>query len=77
MRVTTTALALLVLGIAGGSGCGAPSSAGVVEVYKSPTCGCCEKWVDHLEANGFEVHTTDVPDVAPVKAEKGVPRELA
>jgi hypothetical protein len=77
MRVTTTALALLALAIAGGSGCGTPSSADVVEVYKSPTCGCCEKWVDHLEANGFEVHTTDLPDVAPVKAEKGVPRELA
>ncbi|MBQ0796215.1 hypothetical protein [Zhongshania sp.] len=24
-------------------------------VYKSPTCGCCTKWVDHLRENGFEV----------------------
>lgn len=22
----------------------------VVDVYKSPTCGCCSKWVDHLAA---------------------------
>lgn len=27
----------------------------VVEVYKSPTCGCCNKWIEHIRANGFEV----------------------
>lgn len=31
-----------------------------VEVYKSPTCGCCAKWVDHLEEYGFTVITKDV-----------------
>ncbi|SFP98795.1 Uncharacterized conserved protein [Nitrosomonas cryotolerans] len=31
-----------------------------VEVYKSPTCGCCSKWVDHLRDNGFTVKTNDV-----------------
>ena len=30
-----------------------------VEVWKSPTCGCCEGWVAHLRANGFEVVTHD------------------
>ena len=24
-----------------------------VEVYKSPTCGCCNDWIKHLQANGF------------------------
>lgn len=24
-------------------------------VYKSPTCGCCEKYVDYLRDNGFAV----------------------
>jgi hypothetical protein len=28
-----------------------------VTVYKSPTCGCCSKWVRHLEDNGFSVET--------------------
>ncbi len=31
-------------------------SAGVAEtltIYKSPTCGCCKKWIGHLEAEGF------------------------
>lgn len=31
-----------------------------VEVYKSPTCGCCDKWVDHMRDNGFTVHTKDI-----------------
>jgi hypothetical protein len=48
-----------------------------VQVYKSPTCGCCNKWIEHLESNGFSVHATDVPDLAPIKAENGVPRRLA
>jgi len=34
-------------------------SAPVVEVWKSPTCGCCKDWVRHLEANGFKVRTND------------------
>jgi hypothetical protein len=31
----------------------------VVEVWKSPSCGCCKDWVRHLEANGFTVRTHD------------------
>jgi hypothetical protein len=30
-----------------------------VEVWKSPTCGCCKDWVKHLEANGFSVTVHD------------------
>lgn len=26
-----------------------------IRVYKSPTCGCCNDWIDHLEENGFSV----------------------
>jgi hypothetical protein len=48
-----------------------------VQVYKSPTCGCCTKWIDHLRENGFEVSATDVPDVRPIKLENGVPQRLA
>ncbi len=31
-----------------------------VEVYKSPTCGCCAKWVDHMRDHGFTVKTHDI-----------------
>lgn len=47
-----------------------------VTVYKSPTCGCCAKWVDHLEANGFRVKVVDLSDVTPVKIRHGVPGDL-
>lgn len=47
-----------------------------VQVYKSASCGCCGKWVDHLRANGFEVVTHDTEDVASHKARLGVPPTL-
>ncbi|MGG7055352.1 DUF411 domain-containing protein [Nitrosomonas sp. ANs5] len=36
------------------------AAAATIEVYKSPTCGCCSKWVDHLRDHGFTVNTHDV-----------------
>jgi hypothetical protein len=45
----------------------------VVEVYKSPTCGCCALWVKHLEANGFRTKVSDVEDMTAVKKKLGVP----
>lgn len=48
-----------------------------VQVYKSPDCGCCNGWIDHLRENGFTVTATNVKDVTPIKAENGVPRGLA
>lgn len=51
----------------------AASDTPVVDVYKSPTCGCCSKWVDHLKANGFTVRSHDTNDVAKHKARLGVP----
>lgn len=49
----------------------------VIEVYKSPTCGCCGKWVDHLRASGFTVNVHDIPDVDAFRARRGVPAALA
>ncbi len=41
-------------------------------VYKSPTCGCCHKWIEHMEENGFTVKAVDVRDVNPVKQHYGI-----
>lgn len=46
-------------------------------VYKTPTCGCCRAWVDHVQAAGFTVEVRDMPDVQPVKHEHGLPGHLA
>ena len=48
----------------------------VVEVHKDPTCGCCSKWVDHLQAHGFTVATKDTTDMAAFKTSHGVPRRV-
>ena len=33
----------------------ADDEAVAIAVWKSPTCGCCNDWIAHLEANGFAV----------------------
>jgi len=48
-------------------------------VYKTETCGCCGKWVDHMKEAGFdvEVHPVNQQELTAVKAEKGVTPDLA
>ena len=46
-------------------------------VYKSPTCGCCAKWVEYMQANGFTAAVTNMPDVTPVKITHKLPPRLA
>jgi hypothetical protein len=47
-----------------------------VEVYKSPQCGCCDKWVDHLKANGFAVNVQVVQRTDAYRAKAGIPSQL-
>lgn len=46
-------------------------------VYKSPTCGCCGDWVEHMREAGFTVEVEDVVDLTAVKARLGVPTGMA
>lgn len=48
----------------------------MLAVYKTPTCGCCSKWVDHMKQNGFTVHVTDLHDLSAIKAKHGVPSKV-
>jgi hypothetical protein len=52
-------------------------AAGDMEVYKTPTCGCCEKWVEHVRANGFRVVVHEVSSTAEHQKRFGVPQKLA
>ncbi len=49
----------------------------VVEVFKSPTCGCCSKWVEHLRSNGFKVNSYDVSDVNIERKRLGMPERFS
>src|SRR3989338_9804292 len=52
----------------------AAQAATAVTVYKSPTCGCCEKYVDYLRDNGFAVKAIDQNDMDGIKKRYGVTR---
>ena len=47
-----------------------------IAVFKTRTCGCCSKWVEHMKANGFDVKVTDVPSTAEYRRKYGVPEKL-
>lgn len=66
---------LLLVAVLGSAPVLAQSSA-PVEVFKSPYCGCCGKWVEHLRQNGFQVNTHDVDDVTAARKKMGMPDRL-
>jgi len=80
-------LAVLAAGMSACGGQGAGVGAGLADavaaspaqdlpqlvVHKSPTCGCCGKWVDHMRAAGFSVEVHDSDNLGPVKEAVGVP----
>jgi len=45
-------------------------------VYKSPSCGCCKKWVQHVEANGFKAVVQDLENLDEIKRTMAVPGAL-
>lgn len=52
------------------------ATASMVQVFKTPTCGCCTMWVEHLMTNGFAVEAEDLADLGPIKKMAGVPDHL-
>lgn len=62
--------------ISGGHAAAAPRSGPGILIYKSPTCGCCKLWVDHMVEAGFQPTIRDVGNLAPLKAELGIPAPL-
>ena len=57
----------------GAQAAGAPR----MTVFKSPTCGCCANWVEHMKKAGFVLTVNDVPNMSEVKAANHVPPDLA
>jgi hypothetical protein len=46
-----------------------------VDVYKSPQCGCCKIWAEHLQKNGFTVTLHDVNDIPATRKKLGMPNQ--
>ena len=49
----------------------------LITVYKTPSCGCCVKWVEYLQKEGFEVKAVNRDDLAPIKQKAGVQPEMS
>ena len=48
-----------------------------MSVYKSPSCGCCQKWVDYMRSHGFDPKVQDVENIGAVKLKLGVREEFS
>tara|TARA_R110002050_G_scaffold80451_1_gene172057 strand:- start:1250 stop:1768 length:519 start_codon:yes stop_codon:yes gene_type:complete len=44
----------------------------ILDVYKSPTCGCCKKWISHVDDNGFQSKVHNRRDTSVIKEKKGI-----
>lgn len=54
----------------------ASAAAPVVEVYKSAYCGCCTGWVEHMQANGFDVKVKNVESPSDYREKFGMPQAM-
>ena len=78
-RITRRSFVLASLATAMLAATGLPARAAseTLEVYKTPWCGCCTAWVDHMREAGFAVRVTEMEDLEPLKARHGVTEQLA
>jgi hypothetical protein len=51
-------------------------TAQTIELYKSPTCGCCEKWAAIMQEKGYSVNVHHPQSLVAIKQEHGLPMQL-
>lgn len=71
MKTFRTAIAATLFCLGSAAALAAPDA--VVDMYKNANCGCCDKWAEHMERNGFKVRTHEVPDASEYRARAGMP----
>jgi hypothetical protein len=76
MRIVSVLATALMLAIFGAAATAQRPAPVTIEVHKSPTCGCCSKWVDHLREQKFTVRTTDSDQVEAIKTKHGIPMAI-
>lgn len=70
-----TILGLLMASIPAAA-CARMAKASQLTIYKSPACGCCGAWVDHVKTSGIKAVVREMEDVTPVATKLGVPDQL-
>jgi hypothetical protein len=76
--VLSTIAAGFIVAACGGINSGSqPAIAAELTVYRSPTCGCCGLWIEHMEQAGFTIRDEITEDVTAIKEQYGLPSNLA
>jgi len=44
----------------------------LLTVYKTPTCGCCKKWIAHIEQHQFNATSVNQNSLTALKSSKGI-----
>lgn len=75
--ISKTILSTLLLTLASLTGAATETANGlnsseVLQVYKSPTCGCCGLWLDHMRNNDFQLQAHNSHDMALIKQQHGI-----
>jgi hypothetical protein len=47
-----------------------------ITVYRSPSCGCCGVWIEHMKKHGFQITDIKTEDMEAIKQKYNVPKEL-
>lgn len=55
---------------------GSAALAADMTVTKSPWCGCCSAWIEHMRQAGFEVTVHEEEDLTAIKEKMGVEPKL-
>ena len=74
-----TAAVILIAGLAFAGAKYIPSksqSGPEIEVFLSPTCGCCKEYVVYLRNNGFKVEAKETNDVISIKEKYNIPEDM-
>lgn len=73
-----TSKLLLITGLLAAFNIAAEEAANPLEmtVYRSPTCGCCENWQDHVKENNFTIKDIVSDDMDAIKKKHGIPAQL-
>ena len=74
-HLRTLSVALVAVGVLASGPLHAASAE--VEVFKSPYCGCCGKWVEHMREAGFKVKVTEVKDTGAQRERLKMPQSVA
>jgi len=69
--------ALLVIALFSSTARAEPPKPVDITVYRSASCSCCGKWLEHLKANNFNVKDIVMEDVLPIKQKHGITDKLA